>query len=292
MLPSVIFRLTPILALLCILLVAGAKALGRARGGGLIAYTEYCQIHLIDVSNGEQTIWPFPDCARFPAWSWNGEWLAYEVNEDIFVARVNAGVITSQPYQLTSSDDVEESPTLSPDGSQVAFWTVSPEQKTLSIIEVDSGQSRRVGNYSVMRLHAALAWSPDGRHIAFTPNHDGDEEIYIMDVKTGELRQLTDNNYRDDAPAWSPDSQQIVFTSAEDGYNELHIINVSTGERYQLTRGVIGYVPSWSPDRSQIVFMSNRDMRNEIYAINSDGSNLRRLTNIQSNDGLYPVWVP
>jgi Tol biopolymer transport system component len=286
-------RLALILALICVLLVEGTKALGRARGIGLVAFTEYCVIYLVDASSHELTIWPFPYCARFPAWSWDGEWLAVEVNEDdILVARASAGVITSQPRLLTSRDAAEQSPALSPDGSQLAFWTIEPDRETLTVIEVESGELRIFRDFSVIRLHSALAWSPDGSQIAFASNHDGDEEIYLLDVNTSEVRQLTSNNFRDDAPAWSPDGQQIVFTSAEDGYNELHIVNVTTGERYQLTRGVIGYVPSWSPDGKYIAFMSNRDMRNELYVINADGSNLRRLTYIQSNEGLNPVWVP
>ena len=47
------------------------------------------------------------------------------------------------------------------------------------------------------------SWSPVENKIAFQSNRDGDWEIYVIDVDTGELQKLTDNNAQDEHPAWS-----------------------------------------------------------------------------------------
>jgi dipeptidyl aminopeptidase/acylaminoacyl peptidase len=51
------------------------------------------------------------------------------------------------------------------------------------------------------------AVSPDGRKVAFASDRDGDFEIYLANVGTGELQRVTDNAVDDRDPAWSPDGQ-------------------------------------------------------------------------------------
>jgi TolB protein len=58
------------------------------------------------------------------------------------------------------------------------------------------------------------AWSPDGTKISFTSDRDGDEEIFVLHLKSKEVKQLTHNDSRDIHPNWSPDGKKIVFNSA------------------------------------------------------------------------------
>ncbi|MCE2448361.1 MAG: PD40 domain-containing protein [Candidatus Latescibacteria bacterium] len=61
------------------------------------------------------------------------------------------------------------------------------------------------------------SWSPDGRHIAFESNRDGNAEIYVMDANGGNLRNLTNASSRDGHPSWSPDGRSIAFFSERVG---------------------------------------------------------------------------
>jgi tricorn protease len=57
------------------------------------------------------------------------------------------------------------------------------------------------------------AVSPDGRYVAFSSDRDRDYEIYVANVFTGEVEQVTDNKVADRQPAWSADGHWISYQS-------------------------------------------------------------------------------
>jgi TolB protein len=287
-------RLAALLALLplpvCFMLEQGASRFGWATGGGVVLYRQQGQTYALDINRGQIEAFGPRRVSSFTV-SPHGQRLAFTVGDEIFISPLWAA---NQMRRITNNEVTEIGLAWSPDSEQLAYWSMRDGGHVgeLLIATVDNGQFRSLGSFA--RRLSRLAWSPDGRQIAFSSRQDGDDEIYVVDISSHEVRQLTHNNFRDSSPDWSPDGQRLVFTSIEDGYNELHVMDVTTGERYQLTRNVIGYTPSWSPDGQQIAFMSNRDGSNEVYIVNSDGTNVRRITYFppRSNDDLEPVWLP
>ena len=57
------------------------------------------------------------------------------------------------------------------------------------------------------------SFSPDGRHLAFVSERDGNAEIYVMDSDGSNPRRLTDHSAADFSPSFSPDGRHIVFMS-------------------------------------------------------------------------------
>ena len=55
--------------------------------------------------------------------------------------------------------------------------------------------------------------SPDGKYVAFASDRDGDFEIYLANVFTGERQRVTDNEVDDRYPVWSPDGKWISYQS-------------------------------------------------------------------------------
>lgn len=132
---------------------------------------------------------------------------------------------------------------------------------------------------------------PTGR-IAFSATHDGNSDIYVINVDGTDLTQLTDHAGADQKPVWSPDGMKIAFESNRDRNFEIYVMNADgSGPTRLANHAQRDLAPVWSPDGMKIAFYSYRDDNNEIYVMNADGSELTRLTDSPQHDG-GPAWSP
>jgi hypothetical protein len=166
--------------------------------------------------------------------------------------------------------DQNFSPQLSPDGRYVAFLS---ERDLFGIdlflADAQTGQVIRrlqsVGTDphldAIRFVDSAGTWSPDGQRFAFVTFAQGDNEIAILDVASGEIIQRIQvtgvGSIKD--PDWSPDGRQIAFNGISGGISNLYLVDVATGQARQLTSDRHADMqPTWSPDGRQIVFASDR----------------------------------
>ncbi|MCB0207893.1 MAG: PD40 domain-containing protein [Anaerolineae bacterium] len=106
-------------------------------------------------------------------------------------------------------------------------------------------------------------WSPTKELVAFVSNDSSDDEIWVVDYLSGELKQLTTSNEEYNAkeigkdtfipeinkhPSWSPDGTQIIFGSTRSGNYQLWIMNAN-GDEQQLLMGWDNWTPynDWDP---------------------------------------------
>src|SRR5688572_13657000 len=112
-------------------------------------------------------------------------------------------------------------PSPSPDGKWVVFSLVEPaydekdQVSDLWIVSTDgNGKPRRLT--SSKGGESGVAWSPDGRQIAFSARREGDEasQIYILDIANGgEAVRVTSLSTGARSPQWRPDGKAIAFVS-------------------------------------------------------------------------------
>ena len=131
-----------------------------------------------------------------------------------------------------------------------------------------------------------LAWSPDGKTIAYTCRKKAgleyavstNSDIYLYDLATGTHTNLTEGNMGYDTnPSYSPNGKYIAWQSMErDGYesdeNRLMICNLATGEQTFLSKGLNTNVDSyyWKDDNT-LVFSAVWHATAMLYEINLKG---------------------
>src|SRR6185503_3169343 len=79
--------------------------------------------------------------------------------------------------------------------------------------------------------------SPDGREIAFSALSGAIGDIFILDVETGHVRNLTNDQFGDFSPTWSPDGKSIIYLARVSGNDKMFRYDVATATKTQLTFG-------------------------------------------------------
>jgi TolB protein len=136
------------------------------------------------------------------------------------------------------------------------------------------------------------AVSPDGYRVAFVSKRDGNEEIYVADSRTGDVRRLTRNRRPDRRPAWAPTGSRLVWQSGAPGRADLFVARPDGSGRRLLVRGEGDDTePAWSPDGSRVAFTSNRGGRRQLWVVPAGGGPPERLAETPGR-ARSPDWSP
>jgi Tol biopolymer transport system component len=185
--------------------------------------------------------------------------------------------------------DLAFSVVCAPDTGQLAFVVgAPPDVRHIYVMNANRSYPRRLTSNDFSDEDPA--WSPDGMHIAFSTERDGNREIYVVNADGSNPVRLTNNAAPDYQPAWSPDGTRIAFVSDRAGAPGIFVMSADGTSQVRLTSTAAREVdPAWSPD-GRIAFASERDGGvTNVYVMNSDGSGVTRLT---INGGAHPAWSP
>jgi WD40-like Beta Propeller Repeat len=140
-------------------------------------------------------------------------------------------------------------------------------QERDALIVFDRTQRKVVGRYQFPELVSILSpvWGPDGDWVIFSGlAQSGISDLYRVQLPSGRLEKLTDDDYQDLDPSLSPDGDRVVFASdrtaggLEDAVN-LFILDLKTREIRQITYGPwADETPRWVA-ADTILFSSGRD---------------------------------
>ena len=137
-------------------------------------------------------------------------------------------------------------------------------------------------------------WSPDGTQIVFSARPRSNQEIFLLDVHSGEVENITNYLEADDlSPTWSPDGTQIAFVSRRGSTVEIYIMEIATRQLSRLTEDqFFNQLPDWSSDRELIAFSSFRNTQGQgLFSYNFRTQIVTPLTSGQYVD-FYPTWSP
>jgi dipeptidyl aminopeptidase/acylaminoacyl peptidase len=237
------------------------------------------------------------------------------------------------------------SPRWSPDGSRLAFMGRTDEGAGLVVANADGTGARLLAavegtNHPLPSSGESMAWSPDGTAIAFvsaTPGPEADANgdpmvidrylykphagegstrandnrrlhLFVVDVATKAVRQLTDGSYYEHSIDWSPKGDEILFVSNREpdpdrvfNYDVFAVDATSKAVRRLTNTKAAEYTPKWSPDGSRIAFLgTTRELTSSettmedthVWTMAADGTGRLEIGTAIDNRQGAPRWSP
>ncbi|MEO5579210.1 MAG: hypothetical protein ABIR58_01015, partial [Gemmatimonadaceae bacterium] len=128
------------------------------------------------------------------------------------------------------------SPTFSPDGRQIAFFSNRSRFPQIYTIDTDGANLELLTPFTpgVRSYRAAPDWSPDGRAVAYE-QQNGDFQVWMINVRDKEPRRLTSEG-ENEGPSWAPDGRHLAISSTRGGSKQIWILDSESGRFRQLTR--------------------------------------------------------
>jgi tricorn protease len=203
---------------------------------------------------------------------------------------------------LLSSSTVESNdvilirrPTISRD--RIAFcyagdlWTVPREGG--DAVRLTAGIGEKCNPY----------FSPEGKWLAYTADHYGNPDVFVMPAAGGEPRRLTHHPAPDVAAGWSPDGKSILFVSTRTSATDppkLFTVSIDGGLPQELPLPM-GSSGSFAPDGTRIAYTPKFQWQAawkryrggqtmEIWIAKLADSTIEKIPRENSND-FNPMWI-
>jgi TolB protein len=209
------------------------------------------QIRMYSIELGRAVAFPRMGGDNFsPAWSSDGTKIAFSSSmhsglSEIFIADASGG---GARRLSTGKGDV--SPVFNPKTNGQIAWVSG--RSGLPLIYVMDADGSNVQKMTDQGYAVSPAWSPNGLLLAFAwvrnygPGVLGGQDIYLMDIASRQIVQLTHDGGRNDFPTWSPDGRHIAFQSNRSGTEQIWSVLADGTHLQQLTRQGRNSQPNWS----------------------------------------------
>jgi Tol biopolymer transport system component len=229
-------------------------------------------------------------------------------------ARAKASAVADALLTEKRSDGtLHLAPALSPDGSQVAYFSEKDFYFVdLYLADGNTGKVKRrilksgiSSNYETYRfINSQANWSPDGKYLAFAAKRGPRDVIVIVDVaRNKEVERIDVKLSGVTTPSWSPDGKQLVFTGYDGGLSDLFVVSRDGSNLRRLTDDKYADLhPVWSPDGRSIAFATDRggetnfrtlaigNMRIALYDV--DTGSIELLEPADRSKSASPQWAP
>ena len=235
-----------------------------------------------------------------PALSPDGRWLSFlssrgVFSTDLFLADATTGQVvrkltnTAGSEHFSSIGFIRSAGAWDPTSTHIAMATIVGARPALTIFNARTGKRDRDVMLGSVDEVLNPTWSANGRAIAFTGMRQGLTDLYVYDLPTATLSQITNDPYTDLQPAWAPDSRHIVFAS--DRFStDLGVLQIKPLQ-LALVDTVGGAItpihalnagkhinPQWSPDGTTLYFIGDPDGVPNVYRLFVDTGRIEQLT--------------
>jgi len=152
------------------------------------------------------------------------------------------------------------------------YWTY--------IVPAEGGEPRIVGTASGPICAKDSRWSPDGARLAFASDTQGQFEIGLYELATGEIRWLTEGEGDRERPAWAPDGSRLAFVASRGPVTEVTVLELDGGAAvsYRVAPGV-HYRPRFTADGQRLLLVFDSPGHPcDLWQLDTADGSLRQLT--------------
>lgn len=226
-----------------------------------------------------------------PAWSPDGEWLAYVSFErhasSIYVQKMRTG----ERRQVSARIGINSAPAWSPDGSKIAV-TLSGSGGNLDVYVLDLATQGLTRVTDDPAIDTEPVWAADGRSLFFTSDRSGGPQIYRVGLGgTERPKRLTFVGSYNARPRLSPDGAQLAMVTLDNGNYRVAVQDLASGTQRVLSKGRLDESPSFAPNGAMLIYAGRDSGRDMLETVSVDGLTSQRL---KSDRGAVrePVWGP
>jgi TolB protein len=163
----------------------------------------------------------------------------------------------SNQHQLTHLGSISLAPRVSPDGSRVAFSSLTKSGWEIMMYSLDL--NRAVSFPHMGGTNLSPAWSADGLKLAFSSSRAGAPEIYVSDPSGGNLNRLTAAKGPDVSPVWNRKTNaQIAFVSGRTGLPQIYTMEADGTNLQRMTEQGYAVSQNWAPNGQFLTFAWER----------------------------------
>ena len=167
-----------------------------------------------------------------------------------------------------------------PGGDRLAYFVRREKTRTLVIQNVLTRKVEEMIEIKTVDDPESPDFSPDGKKVVFAGLQGAVGDLFVLDLETKQITNVTKDNFADSGPTWSPDGKYIVYVARVSGNEKLFKLDPVSGMKTQLTFGTHDDASAQFVDDDTLVFSSTATDPNQ--PIDPD---------VARNGNIYNVWT-
>ena len=168
----------------------------------------------------------------------------------------------------------------SPKGDRIAYFARKEKQKELVLQNVVTKKIEKRYYMKSVDGPESPDVSPDGKSVAFAGMRNAVGDIFILDLASGDIKNVTNDSFGDYAPTWSPDGSYLVYIARVSGNDKLFKLDLATGKKTQLTFG--------THDDGAVQFL---DADTLVFPSTAVDPNQPITPEVAKNGNIYNIWT-
>lgn len=165
-------------------------------------------------------------------------------------------------------------------GDRIAYFARKEKQKELVLQNVVTKKIEKRYYIKDVDGPESPTFSPDGKSVAFAGLRNAVGDIFILDLATGKVKNVTNDPFGDYGPTWSPDGSYLIYIARVSGNDKLFRLDMATGKKTQLTFG--------THDDGQVKFL---DADTVVFPSTAVDPNEPITPDVAKNGNIYNVWT-